>query len=130
MDLANLRLIIIDQADHAPAIGRIDYDLFFELAAHAFFVGACLGGVISRNMSADADATLGVQAAFALTFAASVLKEHGLSAGSAVAENHVRNKLLEARIQLHRRSRPVAGMGRIEQAFQVALRIAAEALKM
>src|SRR5689334_17748237 len=81
-------------------------------------------------MAADTDATLGVQPAFALALATRVLEEEFLSGWVAKAKNHVRNKLLEARILLHRRPRPVAGMGRVEQIRQIALGVATEALKM
>jgi hypothetical protein len=58
------------------------------------------------------------------------LKEEFLSGWVAKSKNHVRNELLKARILLHLRTRPVAGVRRIEQARQISLSVAAEALEM
>jgi hypothetical protein len=58
------------------------------------------------------------------------LKQAHAAAWVAVAENDVRNELLETRILLHCRSGAIARVLRIEQTFEVALGIAAESLEM
>src|SRR5438552_214162 len=93
MDAADFGFVVVDQSDHLAAIQRINDDFVFQLASHAFFVAMCLGRVICGNMPAYADARLGVQLAFALTFAASVLEKERLAGGVAMAKNHIRNKL-------------------------------------
>src|SRR5262245_36530780 len=81
-------------------------------------------------MPADADASLGMQAALALSFATRVLKQLRLPARATVAKDDIRDELFEARVLFHRRSRPIARVRRVEQALQVAIRLAAEALEM
>src|SRR5262249_26608446 len=92
--------------------------------------GALLSGVIDRNVAADADTPLGMQPGFALAFAAGVLEQEFLPGWIAKAKNHVRNELLKARVLLHLRTLAVTSVLGIEQALQVSLGIATEALEM
>jgi len=94
-------------------------------------IGQAVADVFGRNVPADADAAFAVQPAFALAFAARVLK-HGLAPRSvAVAEDAVRNQLLEARILLHFAPQPQARIGRTEQFVEVTIDVAGQkALKV
>ena len=130
MDAAHLGLIVVDQPDELRGVRRFDCHLFPKLAAHSFFVGARGGGVVGRDVSADADAPLGVQAGLPLPLAAGVLKQVHAPRTITVAKNDVRNELLERRILLHGGPGTVARVSRVQEAAEVAIHIAAEALEV
>ena len=78
VDAADLGHVVVDQANAARRIGRVDRDLFVQFAAHAFLIGvpAAVGaGVNGRDMPANAHAPLAMQASLALAAAARVLKD-------------------------------------------------------
>ena len=88
------------------------------------------GKAISYNNIADTDAALGMQPALALPAASRVRKQRNAARVVRVAEDDVRDQLLEARVGLHLAPRPVAGQFGAEQLIQVAIDLTAKALKV
>ena len=115
VNAAYVRLVVVDQPDALFIVGRIDVDFFREFTSHAFAVDIawCGVGVVLRNMPADADASLGVQPAFALSRTARVLEQVRLAIRSRVAEQTVRELLLEAGILLYVAAATIADVGRV-----------------
>src|SRR5882724_5665913 len=111
MHLADRRAVVVDEADAALGIIGLQAYFFGDFAEHRLAVWAVKEGrVIGADMSADADRAQRLQATLRCPLAAGVMEDL-----SRTAENYIRNDLLEARIGLHFRARPVAEVFRIEQ---------------
>jgi hypothetical protein len=78
-----------------------------------------------RHMPTHADRSLGVQTSFSLSRPSLIVKHLAIAAKHAIG-----NQLLEGRILFHFRPRPIAGMLRIEDDFEILIDVIAKALKM
>ena len=132
VDLPDLGLIVVDQADAAGGVRGVDGHFLFNLAAHAFLVrvSAADGRVHGGDVPADAHAPLAMQAALALPRPAGVLKDRLPSAAVAMAKDHVGNQLLVTRVLLDFGAGTKAEPVRHNSSPKIPIDIAAETLKI
>ena len=130
---ANGSLVVVDETHALRRVRSGEDHLLLQLTAHSFLIGVAtaIGTAIDRRyMTTDPYALLLVKATFALTGAASVLKDGAAAVSVLVEKDHVGNELLEPRIFFHLAPRPITGVARGKQFRKVALDLRGEPLKV
>ena len=150
MYLADRRLIVVDQADDRFGVRRFDDHFFFQLATHALAVDVRRfvvqrgqphffsrtrknwdsPRVDRRDVSADADAALGMEPAFAHSGATLVFEQVRRTVSIGPAKEHVRNELFEARIAFHFAACAVLDVVAINQVRPIAIDVARKSLEV